>query len=397
MDAAETRIKTPSFTVLQVTPELEAGGVERTTVDIAAAIVRRGGRALVASRGGRLEDELAEVGGELARMRADAKNPARVIANAAVLASIIRRENVDLVHARSRAPAWSALWAARMSGRPFVTTYHGTYNAKSGLKRWYNSVMARGDRVIANSAFIRDHIVSEHGLASDAVTVIPRGVDLIALDPAAVSSERVATVREAWGVARDEARPIVLLPGRLTRWKGQTVAIEALGLLARENDERAPCMLALVGDAQGRTAYVEELEALAQAEGVADAVRLPGHCADMPAAYALADVVVSASIEPEAFGRVAVEGQCMGRPVIATDHGGARETVLDGETGYLCRPGDSAALAEAMRSVLAVTPSERLDLGDRAAVRARRLFSVQAMQAATLAVYEEVLEGRTHE
>lgn len=397
MDAAETRIKTPSFTVLQVTPELDAGGVERTTVDIAAAIVKRGGRALVASRGGRLEEELADVGGELARMRVDTKNPARILANAAALASLVRRENVDIIHARSRAPAWSALWAARMSGRPFVTTYHGTYNAKSALKRWYNSVMARGDRVIANSGFIRDHIIAEHGLAPEAVTVIARGVDVDALDPKAVAPARVAELRKAWGLSGDETRPVILLPGRLTRWKGQSVAIEALGRLAREADGRAPGVLVLVGDAQGRIAYVDELNALAAAEGVGDAVLLPGHCTDMPAAYALADVVVSASIEPEAFGRVAVEGQCMGRPVIATDHGGARETVLHGETGYLCRPGDSASLAEAMRSVLAVTPSERLDLGDRAAARARRLFSVQAMQTATLAVYEEVLEGRSHE
>lgn len=388
---ARQGVHSSSLTVLQVTPALDAGGVERTTVDIAAAIVAAGGRALVASEGGRLEGELAQAGGELHRLPAATKNPALLAGNAVRLARLIRREDASLVHARSRAPAWSAMWAARLTGRPFVTTYAGIHNARTGVKRFYNSIMARGDVVIANSRFTAAHLGREHGTPPERVTVIPRGVDVAALSPTAVSAERLTALRKDWGLEH-ELRPIALLPGRLTRWKGQMVAIEALAAL-RDDTAPPPCVLVLLGDDQGRTAYRDALVARAEALGVAADVTLPGHGSDMPAAYALADLVISASTDPEAFGRVAVEAQCMERLVIATDHGGAQETVLDGETGYLVAPGDSAALAEALRSALSLTAGERLSIGEKAAKRARLLFSVAAMQEATLNAYRRLLEA----
>lgn len=380
--------------VLQVVPELDAGGVERTAIDIAAAIVAAGGRALTASRGGRLEDELAAVGGVLVRMPAHAKDPVRLAANAMRLARLARRESVDIIHARSRAPAWSALWAARASGRPFVTTYAGTHKASNAFKRGYNSVMARGDRVIANSRFIAGHILAEHGTDPERIVVIPRGIDTAAFDPAAVSPERIAAVRQAWGVGGPR-EPVVLMPGRLTRWKGQTVMIEALAALAQGGP--SPAVLVLAGDDQGRTGYREELAELARARGLQSHVMLPGHCADMPAAYAAADIAVSASVEPEAFGRVAVEAQCMGRPVIATAHGGALETIEADATGVLAAPGDAGAMAAALGKVLALSSGERLAMGERGARRARRLYSVEAMQSATLAVYDEMMERARHD
>ncbi len=376
--------------VLQVIPELDAGGAERTTLDVAAALVRAGGRALVASRGGRLADELAASGGELVLMPAHAKDPVTLTRNAVRLARLAKREGVDIIHARSRAPAWSALWAARTVRRPFVTTYHGAYNARSGLKRLYNSVMARGDAVIANSAYIASLIRAEHGELAPEITVIPRGVDTVALDPGAVAPERVAALRAAWGVAG--TRPVVLMPGRLTRWKGQAVMIEALALLRAGGGSAVD--LVMPGDDQGRTEYRAELEALIASRGLGDSVHLAGHCSDMPAAYAAADVVVSASIEPEAFGRVAVEGACMARPVIATDHGGARETVESGVGGLLVPPGDASAMVRALGEILALSPAARQEMGARGAARARSRFSVEVMQAATLRLYEELMTRR---
>lgn len=377
--------------VLQVIPELDAGGAERTTLDIAAALARRGDGALVASRGGRLADELERLGGDLRAMPVHSKNPAVMTLNAFRLAAMAGREQVDIVHARSRAPAWSALWAARMAGCVFVTTYHGAYNAKTRIKRFYNSGIARGDAVIANSNYIADRIRAEHGEIVKEIVVIPRGVDTAALDPAAVAPARVNGLAAAWGL--DRTRPVVLMPGRLTRWKGQALMIEAMASLKREGGPDA--VLVMPGDDQGRTEYRAELQALIDAHGLGDSVILAGHCSDMPAAYAAADVVVSASTEPEAFGRVAVEGAVMARPVIATDHGGSRETVESGAGGLLVPPGDATAMAEALATLLAMSPSARLEMGARGAERARRLFSVEAMQASTLRLYDELLARRT--
>jgi glycosyltransferase involved in cell wall biosynthesis len=376
--------------VLQVIPDLAAGGAERSTLDVAAAIVRVGGRALVASRGGRLEGELEKLGGELLRLPVHSKSPVVMAANALRLASIARAEAVDVIHARSRAPAWSALAAARLAGCAFVTTYHGTYNARSALKRFYNSVMARGDAVIANSSYIADRIRAAHGALAREVVVIPRGTDAAVFDPAAVSTERIEAVKAAWGVSG--ARPIVLMPGRLTRWKGQTVMLDAFATLRARGGPTAE--LVMPGDDQGRAVYRAELDALVESHRLRDLVRLPGHCSDMPAAYAAADVVVSASIEPEAFGRVAVEGAFMARPVIAADHGGARETVENGVGGRLVPPADAAAMADALAEILSLSPAARLEMGERGAQRARALYSVESMQAANLRLYEKLILER---
>lgn len=378
--------------LLQVIPELDAGGAERTTLEVAEAVVAEGGRALVASAGGRLEDELASLGGELVRMPAASKNPLTLIRNMYRLIATIHREGVDIVHARSRAPAWSAKWACDRTGAHFVTTYHGTYNARSGLKRRYNSVMARGECVIANSEFIRDHIAAEHPFAAPRVRVIPRGVDLVRFGPAAVGADRVAALRQAWGLDAAAERAVLFLPARLTGWKGQREAIRALGRLNDDPELDTP-WLVLAGDAQGRQTYVEELQALAASEGVADHVLIVGHCSDMPAALMLADLVLTPSNEPEAFGRTAAEAGAMQRPVIAADHGGAREVVLHGETGWRIPPGDPAALAATIAGALSLAPDDRATLGRRARDHVAAEFSTASLQASTLRVYHEVLNS----
>ena len=382
----------PGFTLLQVTPRLDAGGVEQTTLDVAEAVVAAGGRALVASQGGRLEGELEARGGVLVRLPMDAKDPFSLSRNALRLAALIGRERVDLVHARSRAPAWSALWAARRTRTPFVTTYHGVYRARSGLKRAYNGVMARGDVVIANSDYTREHLIAEHRVDPARVIAIPRGVDLRRFDPSAVSPARVAALRGAWSLDVLDTRLVVLLAGRLTAWKGQRLLIEA----ARRLDavQRARLVVILAGDDQGRTAYRAELAQAIEAAGLTSTVRLVGHCDDMPAAYLACDLACAPSLQPEAFGRTAVEPQAMSRPVLAADHGAVRETVQDGETGWRVLPGDAQAWAEALAHAMALPPERHAAMGRAGRTRVAARYSLEAMTAATLGVYARLAAAR---
>jgi glycosyltransferase involved in cell wall biosynthesis len=373
-------------TILQVLPHLGPGGAEQGCVDVAAAIVEAGGRALVAAQGGdpaRLA-ALARAGAEHIPLPVHSKNPVTLWRNARRLAELIRAREVDIVHARSRAPAWSAERAARAAGVPFVTTCHAPYNGRSSLKIAYNAVMGRGDRVIAISDYVARYAVEALGADPARVRVVPRGVALERFHPTAVSPERMIKLSAAWRVP--DGAEVVLLPGRLTRWKGQGVLIEAMARLARPD-----VIAVLPGDAQGRDAYAAELEALIAARGLTGRVRMPGPCADMPAAYAIASVVVSASTDPEGFGRVPVEAQAMGRPVVATDHGGARETVLPGETGWLVPPGDAGALAAALEGALALGLRERAMMATRGMAHVAAHFTREGMCAATLDVYAELL------
>jgi glycosyltransferase involved in cell wall biosynthesis len=379
----------PDFCLLQITPRLDTGGVEQTTLDVAQAVVRAGGRALVASQGGRLAPELVSRGGTLVRLPMDAKNPFTVWRNGDRLARLIKRENVSLVHARSRMPAWSALRAVRRTGVPFVTTYHGVYSARNKLKRSYNAVMASGDVVIANSHYTREHVIAEHQIHPLEVVAIPRGVDLARFTPDLVSPARVAELRAAWGLAVEDARVVILLAGRLTRWKGQALMIEAAKRLIRRGVENFVVILA--GDDQGRGGYRRELETAIGEAGLADRVRLVGHCHDMPAAYLACDLAVAPSLKPEAFGRTAVEPQTMGRPVLAADHGATSETVVPGENGWRVKPGDADAWADALAEALSLTPQQRQALGAAGAERTRRLYSLQAMTDATLDIYAGLL------
>jgi glycosyltransferase involved in cell wall biosynthesis len=374
----------PGTVVLQVLPSLETGGVERGTVEIVQAIVAAGGTALVASEGGRLVGAVERAGGRHVRLPMATKNPVAIWSNAGRLARLIKTENVSIVHARSRAPAWSALMAVRRTRARFVTTYHGIYNEGMPGKRRYNAVMARGDRVIAISHYVAELLLTRHAVDPARIRVIPRGVDPALFDPAAVSGPRIARLAEAWRLP--EGVPVVMLPARLTRWKGAAVLIDAMARLARAD---ACCVL--VGATQGRERFARELEAQARALGLADRLRLGGQCDDMPAALMLADVVVSASLDPEGFGRAVIEAQAMGRPVIATDHGGAAETVEHLVTGWRVPPGDVGALATTLDHALSMQRADRDALGERARASVCAHYTTAAMQAATLEVYRDLL------
>ncbi len=361
-------------TILQVLPALEAGGVERGALEIAAALREAGARALVVSSGGRMA---AGLGSDHITLPVQTKNPVGLWGNAARLKELIVREGVDLVHARSRAPAWSARSAARRARVPFVTTFHGAYGARSAAKRAWNRIMVRGDRVIAVSDFIAAHMHEVYRCPPERIRVVHRGIDAAAFDPAAVPARERAALRAEWAVPED-AR-VALLPGRLTRLKGHAVLVEAMWLLA---DPKLVAVFA--GSDRDRDAYRRELEA--QARGLP--VRFAGHVDDVAAAYAASDVVISASVQPESFGRVLAEAGAMGLPVVASDHGGAREIVRQGETGWLVPPGDPAALADGIRNALGAAGSA---LGERVRNHILSRFTLARMCADTLAVYEELL------
>lgn len=379
--------------ILQIIPALNTGGAERTVIEVAEAIVMAGGRALVTSEGGRLESELATVGGELIRLQAAAKNPVTILANAWRLKKLIAERGVSLVHARSRAPAWSALLAARRSAVPFVTTYHGIYNQNSAPKAWYNGVMARGDMIIANSHYTAGIVRQRHGTPGERLRVIYRGVDLARFAPAAVSDERMAALRAKWDVEPDTR--LVLLAARLTRWKGQHIAIGAAAALL-QRPEFQDVTLILAGDEQGRMAYRDELAARIALLGLTRRIRIIGHCDDMPAAFLTASIALVPSIEPEAFGRTSIEAQAMGCPVIVSDLGALPETIAAGDaekppTGWKVRAGNETDLAEHLAAALSLGEDQASAISRAACDHAISHFSKAVLQRRTLEVYDKLL------
>jgi glycosyltransferase involved in cell wall biosynthesis len=372
-----------NVTILQVLPSLVTGGVERGTIEITQAVAAAGWRALVASAGGRLDAAVKAAGGRHVTLPLDRRNPLTVWRNAARLATLIRSEAIGVVHARSRAPAWSAWLACQRTGAHFVTTYHGVYGEDLPFKRRYNAVMAQGEQVIAASRFVANLVAARHATDPARIHVIPRGVDPVAFDPLKVSVDRIQRLAKTWRLP--EGVPVALLPGRLTEWKGQAVLIEALAL-----SRRNVCGV-LVGSDQGRWRHTARLVRRAEALGVAERLHIVGECDDMPAALMLGDVVVHASTEPEAFGRVVIEAQAMGRPVIASDLGGPVETVEHGVTGWRVPPGDPTRLAAAIEAALALPAAAREDLGRRARASVLQRCTVAEMQRATMEVYRQVM------
>lgn len=369
--------------VMQIIPELGAGGAEQGCIDIAAELVACGAQAIVVSHGGSRIHELARLGAVHIDMPVHSKSPLTIWRNARRLRRLIRRYNVDIVHARSRAPAWSAMRACKGTEAHFVTTCHAPYNIENNWKRFYNSIMVRGERVIAISEMVANYIRHNYKLDERNLRVIPRGIAMEKFHPHAVTPERLITLSRTWRVP--DGANIIMMPGRLTRWKGHHVLIEAIAQLQRRD-----IFCVIIGDDQGRTEYRQELENAILQKKLIGRVRIIDHCNDMPSAYMLSTVVVSASTDPEGFGRVPVEAQAMGRPIIATDHGGAQETIVRGETGWLIEPGNPAALAQAIEEALALNPSQRSILATRAMAHIAEHFTREKMAARTLDVYEEL-------
>lgn len=373
--------------VLQVLPALRSGGVERGTVEIAGAIAKAGWKSLVASSGGAMVHGLNYVGGEHITLPLASKNPLTIWRNVKALEKIIRDRGVDIVHARSRAPAWSAYYAAKNTGAHFVTTFHGIYNFKSDWKRRYNAIMTRGERVIAVSHFVANHILANYPVDASRVRTIHRGVDLSVFDPVRVLPQRMVDLAAKWRLPDD--LPIILMPGRITRWKGHQVLVEALDKVPHRN-----FFCLMIGDNVGHKDFHRELEQDILRRGLGENIRMAANTIHMPEAYMLAELVVAPSIEPEAFGRVAIEAQAMGKLVITTNHGGACETVVDGETGWLAKPGDADDLSKIITNTLALSHIEKSRVGIQAMQHVQAHFSADEMCRKTLETYWELIQHR---
>ncbi|MBL8643223.1 MAG: glycosyltransferase family 4 protein [Rhodospirillaceae bacterium] len=378
---------------LQVLPSLIAGGVERGTIDVAQALVNAGWTALVASTGGPMVRELERVGAVHIGLPLKSKSPLNIRRNVDALVELMAHRNVSVVHARSRAPAWSAMRAAEKLSIPFVTTFHGTYGlGPFGLKKAYNRVMAEGDIVIAISEFIRTHIIGNYGVPADKIRLIHRGVDVQSFDPAAVTSVRLIQLAQKWRLS--ESTRVIMLPGRITGWKGHRLLIDALAVMKQRAPNATDLRCMMVGPTE-TPHLVDALLSYAEEKGVGGWVQIVQDCNDIPAAYMITDVAVSASTDPEAFGRVVAEAQAMGRPVVAPAHGAAPEIIEPGVTGWLFTPRDPVSLADAMERALNLSQSERERLAARAIERVRKYFNKTDMCAKTLAVYDEVLARKS--
>lgn len=370
--------------LLQVLPALHSGGVERGTVEIARAAVKAGFKSLVASQGGYMEAEIKKHGGIVFNLPLKSKNPFVIWRNIKKLEEIIRKEKVDVVHARSRAPAWSAYFAAKRTGCHFITTFHGLYSIQNKWKLKYNSVMVRGEKVVAISEFIKEHIIENYGVDEAKIKVIYRGVDFQQFHCRKMNSERKIKLINTCSLPDD--MPIITLPGRITRWKGQKFLLESLQLLPHRN-----FFCIFVGDENQHPKYAAELKEAIHSLSLEKNCRLVGNIMDMPALYMLSSIVISASIKPEAFGRVATEAMAMGRPLIATNIGASCETVIDGVTGWLVQPGNTKQMAEKIDEVLAMSREELDKIGENAMRHVGENFTSDEMYGKTIELYREVI------
>jgi len=380
LDKEKKRLK-EKITVLQLLPELEGGGVERGTLEMGRYLVEQGHRSLVISGGGRLVKQLEGEGSVHIQWNIGRKSP-RSLKYIGALRKLMLEEQVDVLHMRSRMPAWIGYFAwssIPVKKRPaLVTTFHGFYSVNS-----YSAIMTKGAKVIAVSEGIRDHIQLRYGI-TDKITTIYRGVDERLFNPEAVSSKRIEKLRQQWGISTKS--PVIMLPGRLTRLKGQTVFLESLKLL-NSMDYQA----ILVGDVEENPGYTSELRTVIKNYGLEDRVKFVGHCDDMAAAFQIVDLVLSAtSNEPEAFGRTTVEAMAMGKPVIATAHGGSLETVVDGETGWLVPPSDPYAMTGALKEALN-NKDKCEEYGRAGQLRVNKLFTLNSMCRQTMELYWQMI------
>ena len=377
--------------ILQILPSLESGGVEQGTVDMAKTLDKIGWGSCVLSAGGRMSSNFKRTKVKnLIMSSIKSKKPLCILGNTRKLVKIIKKEKIDLIHVRSRAPAWSAIKAAKKTKTPIITTFHGAYGTKGFLKRRYNSSMLRVDNVIAVSEFIKAHILNYYPSyfkkSDKKIHVVPRGIDTDVFNPENVSQVRAISLIKAWKLR--ETASVIMLPGRLTSWKGHETLIYALFRLhQQEPDLNFQCVF--VGGGSSR--YRKRLEKMIRINDLDGFIRFADHCDDMSAAYMASDIVVSASTKPEAFGRVVAEGMLMGRVVIATNHGGASEQIQHKKTGWLFPVNDEVALYNAIKNVLQLSSEERQKISWRAKAHAEKYYTKDAMCQSVLDIYKEVL------
>ncbi len=377
--------------VLQVIPKLGYGGAETGCYDIAHYLPENGCKSFIVTSGGELLKFVDKNKVKVFRLPVQSKNPIFILINALILTFIILFNNISIVHARSRAPAWSCLLASKITSRKFVTTFHGTYNFKSNLKKLYNSVMVRSDLIIAGSNFIFSHIkenYSNYLNQKKKLLVVFRGINVDYFDPTTKLETEEKKLLKQWEIEKD--KKIILLPGRLTTWKGQEVFIEAINLVNIELGYEA-FYAVILGSDQGRDLYKKKLIRLSEQYRLTKQLRFIDHCKDMALAYKVSDIIVSASIEPEAFGRVAVEAQSMEKPIIASNIGGSNETVVDEKTGYLFKAGDAKSLSQKILKTLTIDETQLKLIGVEGRKNIVQKFNVEKMCFSTYSEYKRLI------
>ena len=378
--------------VLQVIPKLGYGGAETGCYDIAHYLSEKDCGSFIATSGGELLKFVKKDKVKVFRLPVHSKNPILIIFNTIILSIFILINNINIVHARSRAPAWACYLACLITRRNFVTTFHGTYNFENNLKKFYNSIMLRSKLTIAGSNFIFNHInenYSEYLNRKKKLRVIFRGINIDYYNQKNISILKQEKMKQEWKLSQNKFT--ILMPGRLTPWKGQEKFIEALNILI-EDYNNSNFQAVVLGSDQGRKVYKKKLIDLVQRYRLSQKIKFIDHCKEMPLAYSLADVVVSASIEPEAFGRVSVEAQAMGKPIIASDLGGSKETILKGKSGFLYKHDDPRQLAKALNIVIELDQDALNSIGNEGRKNITKKFDVEAMCDSTLREYKKLLD-----
>ncbi len=377
--------------VLQVIPKLGYGGAETGCFDIAHYLPENNCKSFIVTSGGELLKFVDRKKVKIFKLPVQSKNPLLIFINTIILIGIILLNNISIVHARSRAPAWSCLFASKLTGRKFVTTFHGTYNFKSNLKKFYNSVMVRSDLIIAGSNFIFSHIKENYSRYLNnkkKFLVIFRGINVDYFDSSTTLESDEKKLLKQWDIEKD--KKIILLPGRLTAWKGQEVFIEAINLINIEIGYEA-FYAVILGSDQGRELYKKKLIRLSEQYRMSKQIRFIDNCKNMALAYKVSDIIVSASNEPEAFGRVSVEAQSMGKPIIASNIGGSNETIINEKTGFLFESNNAKSLSKQILRVLNMDETSLKTIGIEARKNATQRFNVEKMCFSTYSEYKRLL------
>ena len=377
--------------ILQIIPNMEIGGAERTVLEITSFLKDTNFSSLVLTSGGKLIDDLERANIEVIKLKIDKKNPYSIIKNFFLFIKIFREKKINLVHVRSRVPAWSAIFAAKKLGIPVLTTWHGHVSNSSFIKKIYNSIMLKGDAVIANSIYTAENISKIYGINKSKIDIIPRGVDVNNFKKSDINSHEIAKIKENWKIF-DKEKVIILLPARLTKWKGHEVAIEAINLLKGESFfKNIVCLFA--GEQKNSEKYIHNLNRLISSYSLEKKIRLIGKVENMPLAYHASDVILSPSIEPEPFGRIPIEAQASGKIIISCDAGAVKDTIKSGKnfTGFKAIPNNSESLADKIKIALKMENEEIQGMQKRAIMNVKNNFSLESMCKKTLEVYNRLL------
>ena len=387
---SESNLNYKNKRILQIIPNMEIGGAERTVLEITSFLKDTEFSSLVLTSGGKLIGELEKENIEVIKLKIDKKNPYSIIKNFFLFIKIFREKKIDLIHVRSRAPAWSAIFAAKKIGIPALTTWHGHVSNSSFIKKIYNSIMLKGDAVIANSAYTAERISKIYNIDLNKIDIISRGVNVESFEGSKFSNTEISNMRKMWSV--DDNKIIILFPARLTRWKGHLVTIEAINLLKKEKFFDHVIFL-FAGEKAGAENYIKKLNSIITKFKLQENIKLVERIENMPLAYHASDIVLSPSIEPEPFGRIPIEAQAAGKTIIASDHGAVKDTIKNGNnfTGFKVKPNDPQALSIAIKQSITMDKKDLTKMHERAISNVKNNFSLENMCKKTLEVYKRLL------